>query len=146
MVVVAGVLVLALVVAIAAFLVVREAGRIGRNPPAALFDPDDAYEWVVEHLPDLVAATLDHDDVRRILAYQLEYLESRGAARNGRTAGADGSPGAAVVGGPEELAHILRRAAESGSPYLPEQVQGVLDTQLSYLRLIGAVGPRADDE
>ena len=48
-----------LVVAIAAFIVTREAGRIARNPPPALFDFEDAYEWVLEHLPDDVAATLD---------------------------------------------------------------------------------------
>ena len=45
---VAGFLIFGLVVAIAAVLVVREAGRIGRQPPPALFDAEDAYEWVVE--------------------------------------------------------------------------------------------------
>jgi len=34
-------------------------------------------------------------------------------------------------------------AATTGEAYLPEQVYGVIETQLSYLRAIGAVGPPA---
>ena len=45
-----------------------------------------------------------------------------------------------MVGGPETVEYIRLRAGETGEDYLPEQVQGVLDTQLDYLRAIGAVG------
>ena len=34
--------------------------------------------------------------------------------------------------------------AATGEPYLPEQVYGVIETQLTYLRAIGAVGPVVD--
>ena len=48
-----------------------------------------------------------------------------------------------VVGGSETVDYILDRAAETGETYLPEQVYAVVETQLGYLRAIGAVGPPA---
>lgn len=140
---VAGFLVVGVVVAIAAALVIREAGRIARKPPPALFDLDDAADFVVAHVPDVVAATLTSDDVRRILEFQLEYFEKKGVSGNGSS---QQTSGPVVVGGAEAVAYIVERAASTGEPYLPEQVYGVLETQLSYLRSIGAVGPPADDE
>ena len=51
-----------------------------------------------------------------------------------------------IIGGAETVAFILDRAAATGESYLPEQVYAVLDTQVAYLRSIGAVGPAAGDE
>jgi hypothetical protein len=141
--IVAGMLVVAVVVAIAAVLVIREAGRIAKEPPPALFDLDEAHDWVVAHVPDDVAATLTSDDVRRILELQLEYFDKKGVSGNGSGPHATGP---VVVGGPEAVAYIVDRAAATGEAYLPEQVYGVLETQMAYLRSIGAVGPPADDE
>jgi hypothetical protein len=136
-----GIVLFGVVVAVAAVIVVREAGRLAQRPPPALFDTEDAYEWVVEHLPDVVAATLTPADVRRILDFQIEFFERRGVSPNG----GQGRPaGEVVVGGPEQVAFIVERAAATGEAYLPEQVQGVMDTQLEYLRWIGAVGPPAE--
>jgi hypothetical protein len=44
-VLIAGMLAVGLVIGIAAILVIREAGRIADEPPPALFDPDDAFEF-----------------------------------------------------------------------------------------------------
>jgi hypothetical protein len=140
---VAGFLVVGLVVAIAAALVIREAGRIAKEPPPALFDLDEAHDWVVAHVPDVVAATLTSDDVRRILEFQLEYFEKKGVSGNGS---GPHPTGPVVVGGAEAVAYIVDRAAATGEAYLPEQVYGVLETQLAYLRSIGAVGPPADHD
>jgi hypothetical protein len=143
---VAAFLVFGVVVAIAAVIVVREAGRMTKEPPPVLFSMDEAYEFVVEHLPDLVAATLTPDDVRRILAFQWEYFRRTGVSANGsKDHPVTGlvSP-AAVVGGEEEIGYILRRAAETGEAYLPEQVEPVVATQLEYLRAIGAMSTPAE--
>lgn len=138
---VAGFLLLGVVIAIAAWLVAREAGRRARTPPPALFDPEDAFEWIVEHVPDDVAATLTTDDVRRILDLQIELFERTGISPNGAAVHVTGP---VVVGGDEQVAYIVARSAETGEEYLPEQVHAVVETQLAYLREIGAIGPRAD--
>jgi hypothetical protein len=138
---VAGMLALGIVIAIAAYFVVREAGRIAREPPPALFDVDEAFDWVVQHVPDDVAATLTPDDVRRILDFQLEYFQRTGVSGNGSSRHGHGP---VVIGEAEAVAFILERAATTGEAYLPEQVYAVVETQLTYLRSIGAIGPPAD--
>lgn len=128
--------------AVAAWFVAREAARLAAEPPPPVFDTEEAYEWVVEHLPDLVAATLTPADVRRILDLQVEYLERQGVVGNGT---APRTQREVVIGAPDAVEYICARAAQTGEPYLPEQVHGVLETQLAYLRAIGAVGPPVDD-
>jgi len=140
---VVGFLVFGIVIAIAAVFVVREAGRIADEPPAALVDPDDAFDWVVEHLPDDVAATLTPDDVRRILDFQFEFFRRKGVSVNGSRSGPSGP---VVVGGAEQVAYILDRSRTTGEGYIPEQVYAVVETQLSYLRAVGAIGPPADPD
>ena len=110
------------------------------EPPPPVFDPEEAYEWVVEHLPDVVAATLTPDEVRRILDFQLEYFQRKGVTGHGSSSH---PPGDVVVGGAETVEYILERALATGEEFLPEQVHAVIETQLAYLRAIGAIGPPA---
>jgi hypothetical protein len=141
MLVVAGFLAVGIVIAIAAVFVTREAKRMAEKPPPALFQFEDAVAWVVDHVPDDVAATLTPADVRRILEFQVEFFKRKGVSANGSVAY---PPAPVVIGGSETVAYILERAEVTGEPYLPEQVYGVIETQLTYLRAIGAVGPAAD--
>ena len=141
MAVVVGFLIVGIVIGIAAYFVTREATRIAREPPPALYHLDDALAWVVEHLPDDVAATVTENDVRRILEFQVEFFKRKGVSANGSTAY---PPGNVVIGGSETVDYIVERSAATGEAYIPEQVYGVIDTQLSYLRAIGAVGPPVD--
>ena len=141
MVLVTALIVIGLACAIAAWFVIREAARMANEPPPPVFDPDEAYAWVLEHVPDDVAASLTPDDVRRILDFQLEYFRRKGVTGNGSSAQ---PPGDIVVGGAETVDYILDRARETGEAYYPEQVHAVIETQLAYLRAIGAVGPAVD--
>jgi hypothetical protein len=134
---VATFVVVGVVLAIAAGLVFREAARMSEVTPSAVFDPDDAYDWVVAHLDDLVAATLTPDDVRRILDWQLEFFRRKGVSQNGSAT----EPKAPVVfAAGETVDYIVERSAETGEAYLPEQVEAVVACQLEYMRAIGAVG------
>jgi hypothetical protein len=129
--------------AIAAWFVIRAAAGMAVAPPPPVYDEHEAYEWVVDRLPDDVAATLTPADVRRILALQVEFL-----ARGGVTTAAVGNGGApqpddVVVGDLELVDYVVERARADGEEYLPEQVEPVVAVQLEYLRAIGAVGPPA---
>ena len=141
MLVVAGFLAVGIVIVIAAVFVTREAKRMAEKPPPALFQFEDAVAWVVDHVPDDVAATITTADVRRILEFQVEFFKRKGVSANGSVAY---PPAPVVIGGSETVAYILERAAATGEPYLPELVYGVIETQLTYLRAIGAVGPVVD--
>jgi hypothetical protein len=141
-----GLLVVGIACAIAAWFVIREAARLAAEPPPPVFDMDEAFEWVVAHVPDVVAATLTPGDVRRILDFQLEFFQRKGVTGNGSSAH---PPGDVIVGGAETVDYIVSRASATGEEYLPEQVHAVIETQLAYLRAIGAVGdaarPASDD-
>jgi hypothetical protein len=142
MVLVAALLVFGLVCAIAAWFVAREAGRLSYDPPPPVFDADEAFEWVVAHVPDDVAATLTPADVRRILDLQVEFFQRKGVTGNGSSRH---PPAEVIVGTSETVDYIVERAAATGEAYLPEQIYAVVETQLAYMREIGAVGNAADD-
>ncbi len=143
MIVLYGFLAVAVVFAIAAVVVGREARRLDAVPPRPTFDLEEAVEWVANNLPFEVSAVLSHDDVRRIIDWNLEYFRSKGVSGNGASAHSDGP---VVVGGAETVDYVLARARSSGSPYTPAQVHAVLDAQMTYLEAIGAVGPEAPPE
>ena len=129
--------------AIAAVVVGREARRLDAVPPQPTFDLGEAVEWVAEHLPFEVSAVLSHDDVRQIIDWNLEYFRSKGVGGNGQSAHVQGP---VIVGGAETVDYVLRRAEALGASYTPAQVHAVLDAQMSYLEVIGAVGPEAPPE
>jgi hypothetical protein len=97
---------------------------------------------VVQHLADHAAATLTVDDVRVILDLQLQYFKAKGVSQNGSTAN---PMGPVVIGGSETVSYILEQAAARGEVFTAEQVHAVVETQLAYLRAIGAVGSKAED-
>lgn len=142
MAVVLGALAVGLILLIAAVAILRESHRLAALPPRPTFDPDAALEWVVQHLADDAAATLTVDDVRVILDLQLQYFKAKGVSQNGSSAN---PVGPVVVGGSETVSYILEHAADRGAEFTPEQVHAVVETQLAYLRAIGAVGSKADD-
>lgn len=134
------VLAFAVVFAIAAVVIGREARRLGAEPPRPVFDIDEAVSFVAQHLPFEVSAVLSYDDVRRIIDWHLEYLRIRGVSSNGH---GPQLRGPIVVGGAETVEYVLHRAEEVGAGYTPAQVHAVLEAQMTYLEGIGAVGPVA---
>lgn len=134
---------LALAFAVAAVVVGREARRLDAVPPRPVFDPDEAVEWVANHLPFEVSAVLSHDDVRQILDWNLEYFRSKGVSGNGSTPHAQ-TP--IIVGGAETVAYVLDKSFQAGRQFTPDHVHAVLEAQMSYLEAIGAIGPEAPEE
>ncbi|HSS09645.1 MAG TPA: hypothetical protein VLL25_07165 [Acidimicrobiales bacterium] len=143
MVVLFGFIVVAVVFAIAAVVIGREARRLDAVPPRPVFDMDEAVAWVADHLPFDVSAVLSHADVRKIIDWNLEYFRSKGVSGNGSTPHLEGP---VVVGGAETVDFVLARAQQVGTPYTAAQVHAVLDAQMTYLEAIGAIGPEAPPE
>ena len=143
MIVVWGFVAVAIVFAIAAVVIGREARRLDAVPPRPTFDLDAAVSWVADHLPFEVSAVLSHDDVRQIIDWNLEYFRIKGVSGNGHSTHAAGP---VVVGGAETVNYVLERAELTGTPYTPIQVHAVLDAQMTYLEAIGAIGPEAPPE
>lgn len=136
-----GAIALAVVFAIAAVVVGREARRLDAAPPMATFDLDEATEWIGDHLPFDVSAVLSYDDVRRILEWNLDFLRVKGLSSGG-----PGTPaaGAEVVVDRGELADFVAEMADrAGAAFSRHQLEAVLDAQFRYFDVIGAIGPEA---
>src|SRR4030081_1841741 len=138
MVLVFAFLVAGIVFAIAAVVVGREARRLDAAPPHPTFDLSEAVDWVAEHLPFDVSAVLSHDDVRRIIDWNLEYFRTKGVSGNGSSTHTDVR---VVVGAAETVDWVMARAQALGTSYTAAQVHAVLDAQMTYLEAIGAIGP-----
>lgn len=99
-------------------------------------------EEVVGHafklLSEESAARLDEDDVRRILEWEVFYLQ--GLRRDRR----QGTP--PIAGSHEAISFIQDRAQGAGYDYTYEDIAEVLVHEVSYLVDIGAVGPAVDEE
>ncbi|MDQ1358859.1 MAG: hypothetical protein QOJ52_1102 [Acidimicrobiaceae bacterium] len=128
------------VFAIAAVVIGREARRLDAVPPRPVFDMDEAVSWVAEHLPFEVSAVLSHADVRSIIDWNLEYFRSKGVSGNGSTPHLDAQ---VVVGGAETVDWVMAKAEQTGAGYTAAQIHAVLDAQMTYLEVIGAIGPEA---
>ncbi len=142
MAVVVSVLVIALVMAVAAGAIGREARRLDGLPPRAVFDLEEAVLWVAEHLPDDVTAQLSYDEVRRLLDLSLDHFRGLGLA--GQTTG-EPVEGEVVIDEADAVAAVLERATSTGMDVTPYQVQAEVAAQLTYLQAISAVGPPAED-
>lgn len=130
-------LLLALVVVLAVFgvgLLLQEHGR-RVDDGVSVYGVDDAIVYIWERLPDDVVESMDRSDIRRILEWEMLYLQQPSKR-----------DGPAVVGGVEVAQFVQDRAYETGHPYEPQTIFTVLDLQVDYLRTIGAVGGPADPE
>ncbi len=86
---------------------------------------------------------LSHDDVRRILDWNLEYFRAKGVSGNGSSSRAGARSSWAVR---RRSDWVLGRAQAAGTTYTAAQVHAVLDAQMEYLEAIGAIGPEAPPE
>jgi hypothetical protein len=138
-VVVVAVVVAAVAVVLLALLVVgRETATLAAQPKQALFDVDEAVDFVADQLPFEVSARISYDDVRALVRFHLEHLATSGAPAERWNAGRQ----RLVIVDDEEGAEVLmRRSIEAGLDLTPDDVAAVLAAELAYFEAIGAVGP-----
>jgi hypothetical protein len=126
------------VAAIALVAVGREAFTLAAQPKQALFDIEEAVDFVADHVPYEVSARITYDDVRVLVRWHLEHLAAVGTPANRW----DAERSRLVVVDDEEGAEVLMtRAVASGLDLSADDVAAVLAAELAYFEAIGAVGP-----
>ena len=123
-----GVVVLALVV------VGRETFRLRTSARPAVFDLEEAVDFIADRLDDSVAGRLTLDDVRWILRADVDLLE--------RATEDPDAEGPEVVDEDDAVARILERADAEDRDLEDADIAAVLDGRSAYLEAIGAVGPQ----
>lgn len=161
-IIVFGLVGLALVVVIGLVLVGRETARLAGSARPAVFDMEQAVDFIAERISPEAQGRLSHEDVRWILLADADLLEeasvepearfpwSRPVAVAGRpldlVSGADQAPDPdAVVDQDVAVARILQAADAAARDVDDADVAEVLEQRLAYLERIGAVGGRVDD-
>lgn len=100
---------------------------------------DDAIGYIQAHLAVEGMTSLDRGDIRRILEWEIFYLQ--GLAQEDRR-----NPVETVAGGHEASVEYIvdQIAVKHGVTYSRSEVEDVLRHEAGYLMSIGAVGERVD--
>jgi len=106
-------------------------GRRGDVEEYALYSVEDSIRFVTERLTAATAEIIRPADVRRILEWEVRYLQDPGVRDSAEPVVAGGLPSAEFA---QESLALLGHAYDG-----PEIVE-VLDLRAEYLREIGAVG------
>ncbi len=129
-----------LVVVIALVSVGRVVARMATQSRPAIYELPDAVDWIADRLPDEVTARISYADVARILEWHLDWFAEAGlSSRYGEELGGESVADDAV--GVEDAAVeavVARSLATKGAPE-PVDVVCVLDLQMKYFEVIGAI-------
>ena len=105
---------------------------------ATTYSVEDSIRFVTERLSPEARARIGRHDVRRILEWDVRYLQDASARLD---------PDApVVVGGLAAAAYAQERAYEAGFAYEPDVVLEVVQLRGAYLAAIGVVGEAVEDD
>jgi len=117
----------ALLVAAVAVLALRRAEAfLARRPASALFEVDEAVEFVASALPGDQSARLSYEDVEALLGWHLLCLAGRDEAGD--------------IVDDAVVADLVRRAEGDGREIGEDDVRAVLAAEVEYLAAVGALG------
>lgn len=106
-------------------------GRRAEVENLTVYSVEDSIRFVTERLSAATAQNLKPSDVRRILEWEVRYLQDPGIRDEAGPVVAGGGPAAEFA--QQSLAHL-------GHAYDGPDIVEVLDLRAEYLRQIGAVG------
>lgn len=135
------------VVAIAVVALGVAVGRLEHETAPAIYQLEDAVDYIAQELPEEVTARVSFDDVRTVLRWHLDWFATVGlSTRYGQDLGDEAvAAGEQAVAADEAAVEaVVARSLREGGPEAVDVVC-ILDLQMRYLAEIGAVGPRADD-
>ena len=132
-----------LVFAIAAGAIGREAHRLDSIAPRAVYQLDEAVDFVADRLPAESQARLTPAEVEALLVAHLRWLHEHGLQPDKAVDARQGLD--EVVVSEDALVAYLLAAAEVADVELLDDVDAVnvVDAHLAYFEAIGAVGPQA---
>jgi hypothetical protein len=140
--VVAGVCVLL----IAALVVGREARRLDAVAPRAVYEIEQALQFVSDALPEITQARLTPDELAELLRLHLNWLHERGLQPDRVVDRRQDIDQPVVVSEDALIAYLLGSAEAAGVQLLDDvDIVNVVDAHLAYFEAIGAVGPTANE-
>lgn len=135
---------------IAVLAISRATIGLANTDSVAVFDIEEAADFVAERLPTEIDERLDRPTVVAIIGWQLDYLRGSGLASYGwvddLAAEAPAAGRGPVVADEDDLVDaVLSKAQAAGVQLDALDAVVVLDLTSQYLEAIGAVGPAVDE-
>ena len=133
-----------MVFAIAAGVIGREAHRLDAIAPRAVYQIDEAVDFVADRLPAESQARLTPAEVETLLIAHLRWMHDHGLQPDKAVDAAQTIADDVIVTEDTLVAYLLA-TAEAGDVELLDDVDAVnvVEAHLAYFDAIGAVGPQA---
>lgn len=139
-----AVLAAALVFAIAAGTIGREAHRLDAVAPRAVYQLDEAVDFVADRLPEASQARLTPAEVDELLRAHLRWMHEEGLQPDKAVDARQEIDETVVITDDALVAFLLAEAERVGVELLDDvDAVNVVDAHLAYFEAIGAVGPQA---
>ena len=144
--IIASIIAAALVFAIAAVVIGREARRLDSVAPRAVYELEQATQFVADNLPSETQARLTFAELRKLLVFHMRWLHDKGLQPAGVVDRQQDIVDEVVIDEQSLTAYLLD-AAEKNNIEILDDVDAVyvVKAHLKYFDAIGAIGPQSND-
>ena len=131
---------------IAALTVGREARRLDAMAPRAVYQLEQAADYVAMSLPEATQARLTMEELEKLLVLHMNWLHSKGLLPAKAVDQRQDISTPIVVTEDSLIAYLLGESDKAGIQIMDDvDLVNVTDAHLAYFDAIGAVGPVADE-
>lgn len=144
--IIASIIAALLVFAIAAVVIGREARRLDSVAPRAVYELEQATQFVADNLPSDTQARLTYAELRKLLVFHMRWLHDKGLQPAGVVDRRQDIVDEVVIDEQTLTAYLLD-AAEKNNIEILDDVDAVyvVKAHLKYFDAIGAIGPQSND-
>ena len=131
---------------IAALTIGREARRLDAMAPRAVYQLEQAADFVAMSLPETTQARLTMEELVQLLVMHMNWLHGKGLLPDKAVDHRQDDSTRLVVTEESLIAYLLGESDKAGIQIMDDvDLVNVTDAHLAYFDAIGAVGPVADE-
>ena len=131
---------------IAALTIGREARRLDAMAPRAVYQLEQAADYVAMSLPESTQARLTMEELEKLLVMHMNWLHSKGLLPAKAVDQRQDISTPIVVTEDSLIGYLLGESDKAGIQIMDDvDLVNVTDAHLAYFDAIGAVGPVADE-
>ena len=144
--IIASIIAALLVFVIAAVIIGREARRLDSVAPRAVYELEQATQFVADNLPSETQARLTFAELRKLLVFHMRWLHDNGLQPAGVVDRRQDIVDEVVIDEQTLTAYLLD-AAEKNNIEILDDVDAVyvVKAHRKYFDAIGAIGPQSND-
>ena len=131
---------------VAALTIGREARRLDAMAPRAVYQLEQAADYVAMSLPEATQARLTMEELEKLLVLHMNWLHSKGLLPAKAVDQRQDISTPIVVSEDSLIAYLLGESDKAGIQIMDDvDLVNVTEAHLAYFDAIGAVGPVADE-